>query len=210
MKPTKCEIMKDCVKNLGRVVDETGVYPDPDQTAVIEAWETPRNRREVQSFLGLANYYREFIINYAAKAKPLTELTKANRTFEWGPEAQQAFELLKKVLCAEPVLGLADNEGTFYLDTDASEVAISGILHQEQKWKGRKILRPIYYGSRVLNTAEQKYGALKAEMLAVVYFVEKYRSLLSWSEICVASGQPGSLLAEDLLHVHGSHRSLDY
>ena len=77
LKPTKCEIMKDCVKYLGRVVDETGVYPDPDQTAVIEAWETPRNRREVQSFLGLANYYREFIINYAAKAKPLTELTKA-------------------------------------------------------------------------------------------------------------------------------------
>ena len=111
-------------------------------------------------FLGLANYYREFIINYAAKAKPLTELTKANRTFEWGPEAQQAFELLKKELCAESVLGLADNEGTFYLDTDASEVAISGILHQEQEWKGRKILRPIYYGSRVLNTAEQKYGAL--------------------------------------------------
>ena len=46
LKPAKCEIMKDCVKYLGRVVDETGVYPDPDQTAVIEAWETPRNRRE--------------------------------------------------------------------------------------------------------------------------------------------------------------------
>ena len=76
------------------------MYPDPDQTAVIEAGETPRNRREVQSFLGLANYYREFIINYAAKAKPLIELTKANRTFERGPgEAQQAFELLKKELC---------------------------------------------------------------------------------------------------------------
>ena len=116
------------------------VYPDPDQTAVIEAWETPRNRREVQSFLGLANYYREFIINYAAKAKPLTELTKANRTFEWGPEAQQVFELLKKELCAEPVLGLADNEGTFYLDTDASEVAISGILHQEAGMEGTENL----------------------------------------------------------------------
>ena len=51
--------------------------------------------------------------------------------------------------------------------------------HQEQEWKGRKILRPIYYGSRVLNTAEQKYGAPKAEMLAVVYFVEKYRSFLA-------------------------------
>ena len=98
LKPTKCEIMKDCVKYLGRVVDETGVYPDPDQTAVIEARETPRNSREVQSFLGLANYYRELVINYTAKAKSLTKLTKANRTSKWGLEAQQAFEQLKKEL----------------------------------------------------------------------------------------------------------------
>ena len=65
-------------------------------------------------------------------------------------------------------------------------------------------------GSRVLNTAEQKYGAPKAEMLAVVYFVEKYRSFLAGRKFVLTSGQPGSLLVEDLLHGYGSHRSLDY
>ena len=66
----------------------------------------------------------------------------------------------------------------FVLDTDASVVAISGILHQEQEWNGRTVLRPIAYGSKVLSDTEMKYGAPKAEMFAVITFVEKYRAYL--------------------------------
>ena len=66
----------------------------------------------------------------------------------------------------------------YVLDTDASEVAISGILHQEQEWNGKTILRPIACGSNVLSDTEKKYGAPKAEMFAVVTFVEKYRAYL--------------------------------
>ena len=64
----------------------------------------------------------------------------------------------------------------YVLDTDASVVAISGILHQEQEWNGRTVLRPIAYGSKILSDTEMKYGAPKAEMFAVVTFVEKYRA----------------------------------
>ena len=66
----------------------------------------------------------------------------------------------------------------YVLDTDASVVAISGILHQEQEWNGRTVLRPIAYGSKVLSDTEMEYGAPKAEMFAVVTFVEKYRAYL--------------------------------
>ena len=69
-------------------------------------------------------------------------------------------------------------KGMFMLDTDASVVAISGILHQEQEWNGRTVLRPIAYGSKVLSDTEMKYGAPKAEMFAVITFVEKYRAYL--------------------------------
>ena len=62
------------------------------------------------------------------------------------------------------------------LDTDASAVAISGILHQEQEWNGRTVLRPIAYGSKVLSDTEIKYGAPMAEMFAVITFVEKCRA----------------------------------
>ena len=58
------------------------------------------------------------------------------------------------------------------LDTDASVVAVSGILHQEQQWNGRTVLRPIAYGSKVLSDTEMKNGAPKAEMFAVITFVE--------------------------------------
>ena len=69
-------------------------------------------------------------------------------------------------------------KGMYVLDTDASVVAISGIRHQEQKWNGKTVLRPIAYGSKVLSDTEMKYGAPKAEMFEVVTFVEKYRAYL--------------------------------
>ena len=69
-------------------------------------------------------------------------------------------------------------KGMFVLDTDASVVAMSGMLHQEQDWNERTVLHPIAYGSKVLSDTEMKYGALKAEMLAVITFVEKYRAYL--------------------------------
>ena len=76
------------------------------------------------------------------------------------------------------MLGMPTEKGIHVLDTDASVVAISGILHQEQEWNGRTVLRPIVYGSKVLSDTEMKYGAPKAEMFAVVTFVEKYRAYL--------------------------------
>ena len=66
--------------------------------------------------------------------------------------------------------------GMYVLDTDASVVASSGILHQEREWNGRTVPRPIAYGSKVLSDTEMKYGAPKAELFAVFTFVEKYRA----------------------------------
>ena len=66
----------------------------------------------------------------------------------------------------------------YELDTDASMVAISGIIHQEQEWNGKTVLRPIAYGSKVLSDTEIKYGAPKADMFVVVTFLEKYRAYL--------------------------------
>ena len=74
--------------------------------------------------------------------------------------------------------GDATEKGMYVLDTDASVVAISGTLHQEQEWNGKAVLRPIAYGSEVSSDTEMKYGAPKAEMFAVVIFVEKYRAYL--------------------------------
>ena len=68
-------------------------------------------------------------------------------------------------------------KGMYVLDTDASVVAISGILHQEQEWNGKTVLRPIAYGIKVLSDTEMKYGAPKAEMFAVVIFCREIKSI---------------------------------
>ena len=131
------------------------------------------------SFLGFANYYREFIKGYADKVYPMQKLMRnKGKKFEWSDEAQTAFENIKRELCEAPVLGMPTEKDMYVLDTDASVVAISGKLHQEQEWNGRTVLRPIAYGSKVLSDTEMKYGAPKAEIFAVVTFVEKYRAYL--------------------------------
>ena len=127
------------------------------------------------SFLGFANYYREFIKGYAGKMYPMQKLMRnKGKKFEWSDEAQTAFENIKRELCEASVLGMPTEKSMYVLDKDASVVAISGILHQEQEWNKRTVLRHIAYGSKVLRATRMKYGAPKAEMLAVVTFVEKY------------------------------------
>ena len=160
-------------------MDRHGVRRDPEAVEAVLTWKAPRTDTQLMSFLGFAKYYRKFIKGYADKVYPMKKLmrNKGNK-FEWSDEAQTAFENMKRELCEAPVLGMPTEKGMHVLDTDASVVAISGILHQEQEWNGRTVLRPKAYGSEVLSDTEMKYGATKAEMFAVVTFVEKYRAYL--------------------------------
>ena len=176
-KPSKCEILRDSIKYLGRMVDRHGLRPDPEAVEAVLTWKAPRTDTQLLSFLGFANYYREFLKGYADKVYPMQKLMRnKGKKFEWNDEAQVAFENTKRELCEAPVLDMPTEKGMYVLDTDASVVAISGILHQEQEWNGRTVLRPIAYGSKVLSDTEMKYDAPKAKMFAVVTFVEKYRA----------------------------------
>ena len=87
------------------------------------------------------------------------------KKFERNDEAQVAFENIKRELLEAPVLGMPTEKGMYVLDTDASVVAISGILHQEQEWNGRTVLRPIAYGSKVLSDSEMNMAHQKQKGL---------------------------------------------
>ena len=93
-----CDFMKSEIKYLGRVVAAEGVKPDPKAVAKLRDWEIPRNKTEMQSFLGFANYYREFIPWHAKLVAPLHAVTGLNAMFAWGPEQQKAFNEIKKAL----------------------------------------------------------------------------------------------------------------
>ena len=177
-KPSKCEILRDSIKYLGRLGDKHGVRLDPEAVEAALTWKAPKTDTQLMSFLGFANY-REFIKGYADKTYAMQRLMRnKGKKFTWIDEAHVSFENIKRELCEAPVLGMPTEKGMFVLDKDASVVAISGILHQEQEWNGRTVLCPIAYGSKVLSDTEMKYGAPKAEMFAVITFVEKNRAYL--------------------------------
>ena len=138
-KPSKCEILRDSIKYLGRLVDKHGVGPDPKAVEAVLTWKAPKTDTQLMSFLGFANNYREFIKGYADKRYPMQQLMRnKGKKFTWTDEAQVSFENIKRELCEAPVLGMPTEKGMFVLDTDASVVAISGILRRSKSGTGER------------------------------------------------------------------------
>eukprot|EP00731_Ephydatia_muelleri_P009815 Em0005g401a len=163
VKPSKCRFLQKEVKFLGHVVSENGISTDPGKTEAIQKWPVHRSRRELQQFLGLANYYRRFIKSFALIAKPLQYLTEKNAPFEWTAACQKSFDDLRKCLTSAPILAYPDHSKPFLLDTDASDVGIGAVLSQIPE-------SVIAYASRSLSRQEQKYCVTRKELLAVVEF----------------------------------------
>lgn len=184
----KCEFNKSELKFLGHMVGREGVRVDPDKMAVVQKWPIPKSVKELQGFLGLANYFRRFVRNYSTIAAPLTNLTqRANAdAFGWdkwneqGPEFK-AFHELKEALTSAPVLALPNLNGTFEVHTDASVHGTGGVLIQND--------RVVAYTSSKFSTAEYNYTTGEQEFLALV------RALQVWR--CYLEGSPEVLLVTD-------------
>ena len=160
---------------LGHVVSTQGVSPDTEKTSKIKSWPVPQSAQEVQQFLGLANYYRWFIKDFANMAKPLHWLTERGITFTWTPECENAFNFLKTWLTAAPTLALPNLSQPFILDTNASDTGISAVLFQLQE-DGNECV--VVYTSRVLSKQERNYCITQRELLAVVTFLQHFRQYL--------------------------------
>ena len=175
LQPQKCQFLQWEVKFLGHIVSTDGIAPDPEKTAKITQWPTPTSASKVQQFLGLANYYRRFIQDFATRAKPLHQLTEKRTKFEWTPQCQEAFDHLKRCLTSTPILALPDWSKPFVVDTDASDTGIGAVLSQLDD-KG--VEHVVCYASRLLSKAERNYCVTRKELLAVVTFLEHFRQYL--------------------------------
>ncbi|XP_058101807.1 uncharacterized mitochondrial protein AtMg00860-like [Magnolia sinica] len=128
------------VKFLGHVVKAEGIVVDPAKVKAVSKWEQPTMVTEVQSFLGMARYYKRFIKKFSRIVRPLTQLTKKNARFTLDENAEAAFQELKMRLTSAPVLTLPQEGETFVLYSDASKMGLSCVLMQ--------IDRVIAYASR--------------------------------------------------------------
>ena len=175
LKPAKCNLLQKEVRYLGHVISENGISIDPVKTDAIRKWPTPQCRREILQFLGLANYYRRFIKDFASVSRPLQRLTEKNAPFSWTEQCQKAFDDLRNCLVKAPILAYPDYTKPFVLDTDASNSEIGAVLSQVQE-NGTECV--VAYASRALTRQEQKYCVTRRELLAVVEFTHHFRPYL--------------------------------
>jgi hypothetical protein len=190
-KASKCEFGKTALSFLGHVIGVDGIGMDPEKVKAIVSWPTPRNVTQLQSFLGLANYYRRFVKGYSGIAAPLTALCTPKTTgWPWSDDHQAAFEALKAALSSAPVIQAPDMAEPFTVTTDAPNFAVGAVLTQGQ----HPGVRTIAFESRKLTPAERNYPVHDREMLAVVYALRKWRHYLL--------GRPVTILTD--------HKALEY
>lgn len=193
-KLSKCDFLKTEVDFLGHVVTPEGIKMDPKKLTAIQDWPQPTNLKEVQSFLGLVNYYRRFIRNHAELCAPLTDLTRKEQPFTWTQQQQAAFDTLKQKLTSDPVIAIPDPSKPFTVKvtTDASSFAVGAVLTQIQD----DVEKPIAFESRKLTDAETRYATHERELLAIIQALQTWR--------CYLSGRPFKVSTDHqpLKHLH--------
>jgi hypothetical protein len=170
----KCFFARSELKYLGHLVSAQGVRMDPDKIKAVQRVQTPKTAKQLQAFLGMVNYYRQFIRDLAKIAKPLYRLSSDKQPWHWTDLEETSFTRLKAALVEAPVLTHPDWNLPFILQTDASDVAIAAVLAQRQGDQEKVVA----FASKTLQPAERNYSATERECLAVVHWIEFFRCYL--------------------------------
>jgi len=173
LKVDKCEFYKQEIEYLGSVITTTGIRMDPSKIQSIQEWPDLRSVKDVQSFLGLTGYYRQFIQKYSQIAAPMTYLLRKDTPFEWAEKQKQAFAELKSHFTIGKLLQYFDPTKQITIETDASDTAIGACLSQSDDETRR--LRPVAFYSRKMNSAELNYDIYDKELLAIVQALQEWR-----------------------------------
>jgi hypothetical protein len=183
---SKCSFWLEEIQFLGHVLSTKGIAVDPSKVKDILEWKPPTTVHQVRSFLGLAGYYRRFILDFSKIIKPITGLLKNDTKFDWSSKCNEAFEQLKVLLTTAPMLAQPDIEKSFDVYCDASGSGLGCVLMQEGQ--------VIAYASRQLRRHEEHYPTHDLELAAVVHALKVWRHYLL-GNIC---------------HVYTDHKSLKY
>ena len=139
--------------------------------------------KEIKQFLGLTGCYRIFVPRFADISRPLTTLTKKDKKFKWTPTCQKSFDLLKEILCCEPILKYADTSKPYTLYTDASKFGWAGVLTQSHTTvigdKSTTTDHPVAFISGLFRGIQLNWAALMKEAFAIYMSVKKTFLLLN-------------------------------
>ena len=146
--------------------------------------QRPTNKRDIQVFLGMIGYYRQFIPLFSVTAQPLFELLKLDVKFTWSSQCESAFIALKNKMIEHPILVYPNFEKEFIVQTDASLYAVGCVLSQLDD-NGEE--RAIAYASRTLNCHKKNYTVTEKECLAVIYAYKQFRVYLHGAKFTVVT-----------------------
>jgi len=174
--PEKCEFYQKQIKYLGLVISENKVKMDPVKVARVRDWPTLENWTDVQAFIGFVNFYRRFIWDFSTIARPLFDLTRSDKVWNWDAKEQEAFERLKMAVTTAPVLVLPQDSEPFCIEADSSDFTSGAVLSQqlpgEEKW------HPVAFYSKSLSPVERNYEIHDKEILAIIRTLEEWRHFL--------------------------------
>ncbi|GBG86552.1 hypothetical protein CBR_g41615 [Chara braunii] len=166
----KCEFGRTKILYLGHEVSVEGIRPEDAKVASIRDWPRPQTVTEVRSFLGMCDYYRNFVKNYSKIASPLTDLTQLDMPWDKSDECEAVFKRLKHALMNHEVLMVPDPQKPFIVTTDASQYDIGAVLAQQHE----KNLRPIEYMSKKMPSKKLAKSTYERELYAL------YKALVHW------------------------------
>lgn len=169
------------VNYVGLTVGAEGIEPQADRIQAIRDIKAPTDVSELRSFLGVCNYSRQFIEEYAETAKPLTELLRKDKPFDWTGAQQQAFLHMKDKLCSAPCLAYPDKDKEFHLEASFSAHCLSAALAQAHD----KDKRVVAYASRPLSSVEIKFSDCEKALLTTVWAMEHFRSYIGGQKVII-------------------------
>ncbi|KAK1683765.1 hypothetical protein QYE76_044613 [Lolium multiflorum] len=174
------------LKKLDDMLFKGGIAVDPAKIKTVTEWKAPATQTEVRAFLGLAGYYRRFVEGFSSIARPMTQLLKKDKKFEWTAKCEESFQQLKSRLTTSPILIMPDITKPFDVYCDASKIGLGCVLMQEGK--------VISYLSRQLKQHEQNYPTHDLELAAVVLALKVWRHYLMGNRC----------------EIYSDHKSLEY
>ena len=172
LKPEKCCFEVDKVDFLGLVIGPEGISMDESKKTAITEWPEPRNVKDVRRFLGLANFYRRFIEQFAKHAGPLNNLLRKETTWRWTEVEKEAMNEIKRRITSDPILVNVDPTLPLRLECDASNFATGAILSMkcsDGHW------RPCAFLSKGLSDVERNYDVHDKEMLGIIRALDMWR-----------------------------------
>lgn len=184
LKAAKSTFITQQTKFLGYILSPDGLQTDSEKLQAIQKFPRPKNLRQMQSFMGMCNYYRAFQAQYSELTAQLNKVMSKKKPWKWGPEEEEAFNEIKKRFLSCVMLKHPDFNKIFYLNCDASNISLGAELYQEDE-TGEHLV--IAFASRVLSACERNYTVTEKEMLSVVFACTKFRTFILGHQIVVRS-----------------------